>query len=117
MRFSMAWTSVSAPSAVCATEMPSWALRVACLSPEIWARRFWEMTRPAASSAARLMRNPEESFSRLLPIEVFVLDRLRQALKAATLLLIRMVVQSSVIGCGGAATLLVAVAGSGRVGR
>ncbi|MEZ5223222.1 MAG: hypothetical protein R2713_09995 [Ilumatobacteraceae bacterium] len=33
MRFSMVWTSFSAPSAVWTTEMPSWALRVAWRRP------------------------------------------------------------------------------------
>ncbi|CAB4603678.1 unannotated protein [freshwater metagenome] len=67
MRLSMVWTSLSAPSAVWRTEMPSWALRLAWRRPLVWARRFWLMTRPAASSAARLMRKPEESFSRFFP--------------------------------------------------
>ena len=77
MRLSMFWISLRAPSAVCTTEMPSWALRVACRSPETWARRPWLMTSPAASSAARLIRKPDDSFSRLLAIEAFVDDRLR----------------------------------------
>src|SRR3954449_10609950 len=43
--------------------MPSWALRCAWSRPLIWLRIFSEMPRPAASSAARLMRWPLESFS------------------------------------------------------
>ena len=56
-------TSLSVPSAVCATEMPSWALRVATLRPPTWLRSASLLTRPAASSAARLMRRPLDSFS------------------------------------------------------
>ncbi len=41
------------------------------------------MLRPAASSAARLMRKPEESFSRLLDIWLSVAERLRYAFIAA----------------------------------
>ena len=56
MRWSIEWTGVSAPSAVCTTEMPSWAFCVRLLRPETCLSRFWLMTRPDASSAARLMR-------------------------------------------------------------
>ena len=55
--------SFSAPSAVCTSEMPSCALRLAWAVPRIWARMPSEIARPAASSAARLMRRPEDSFS------------------------------------------------------
>ena len=44
-------------------------------------------SRPLGSSAARLMRSPEESFSMVLPISRSVLPRLRQALSAVMLLL------------------------------
>ena len=70
-------TSESAPSAVCTTEMPSWALRMATLVPPTWARRPSLIDRPAASSAARLMRKPEESFSRLFDICPSVTVRFR----------------------------------------
>src|SRR3954470_10972802 len=89
MRWRMLCVSVSAPSAVCTTEMPSWVLRTATLRPPICERRPSEMARPAASSAARLMRKPEESFSRDLLIWPSVTDRLRYALSAAMLLLTR----------------------------
>jgi hypothetical protein len=45
------------------------------------------MARPAASSAARLMRKPEESFSSDLFICPSVTDRLRYELSAAMLVL------------------------------
>ena len=77
MRCRMEWTSVSAPSAVCATEMPSWALRTATLRPPTCERRPSEIARPAASSAARLMRKPLDSFSSDLDIWPCVTDRLR----------------------------------------
>ena len=50
----------SAPSPVCASEMPSLALRVAWLRPRIWVVKRSEMPRPAASSLALLMRRPED---------------------------------------------------------
>src|SRR5215218_9821005 len=53
------------------------------------------MARPAASSAARLMRKPEESFSSDLLIWPSVTDRLRYALSAAMLLLTRRPMVSS----------------------
>src|SRR4051794_6626176 len=89
MRWRMLCVSVSAPSAVCTTEMPSWVLRTATFRPPICERRPSEMARPAASSAARLMRKPEESFSSDLLIWPSVTDRLRYALSAAMLLLTR----------------------------
>ena len=84
IRFNIVCTSLSAPSAVCTTEMPSSALRVACFSPLTWARSPCEITSPAASSAARLMRKPDDSFSKLLPSCRFVPARLREALFAIT---------------------------------
>lgn len=62
-RWRSAWTSVNAPSAVSTTEIPSWALRTPTFNPPIWERRPSLMARPAASSAARLIRNPLDSFS------------------------------------------------------
>src|SRR3954454_14224759 len=55
-RWSIAWTVLRAPSAVWTSETPSWMLRWFWPRPRIWARIFSEMARPAASSAARLMR-------------------------------------------------------------
>jgi hypothetical protein len=46
--------------------MPSWAFRWAWFRPVTWACSFWLMARPAASSAARVMRRPLDSFSTLL---------------------------------------------------
>ena len=77
MRCRIECTSESAPSAVCTTEMPSWALRMATLVPPTCERRPSLMERPAASSAARLIRKPEESFSRLLAICPSVTVRFR----------------------------------------
>src|SRR3954447_4811758 len=69
--------------------MPSWVLRAATLRPPICERRPSEMASPAASSAARLIRKPEDSFSSDLLICPSVTDRLRYALSAAMLLLTR----------------------------
>jgi hypothetical protein len=76
-RWSSEWTSPSAPSAVCTRLIPSWALRWATLNPPTFERRFSLMDSPAASSAARLIRYPEDSFSRDLDICVSVEVRLR----------------------------------------
>src|SRR5690554_209040 len=81
------------------TEMPSWALRAATLRPPICERRPSEIARPAASSAARLMRRPLDSFSNDFERSFCVLDRFRYALSAETLVLICIPMMfSSVIG-------------------
>src|SRR5215212_10614813 len=88
-RWSIAWVVWRAPSAVWTSETPSWALRWAWPRPRIWARIFSEMARPAASSAARLMRKPElrrSIDSVTLPLTAV---RLRWALNASTLFWIR----------------------------
>src|SRR2546423_8033728 len=69
--------SFRAPSAVCSMLMPSCAFCMATLKPPTWERSFSLIDRPAASSAARLMRKPEESFSRLLDMVLLVLLRWR----------------------------------------
>src|SRR5690606_25511992 len=53
----------------------------------------------AASSAARLMRRPDDSFSRVLAIEVLVVLRFRRAFSADTfvLMIMDMVVASSAV--------------------
>src|SRR4051812_28657425 len=51
-------TSLSAPSAVCASEIPSFALRIAWLMPRTCDVIELEIARPAASSLAELMRLP-----------------------------------------------------------
>src|SRR5436305_854844 len=58
MRCSMLLTSFSAPSAVCAIEMPSFELRMPCAMPLICAVIELLIARPAASSFAELMRLP-----------------------------------------------------------
>src|SRR5262245_59327470 len=68
--------------------MPSCALRTATFRPLTCERSFSEMTRPAASSAARLIRKPEESFSSDFDIAVSLTVRLRYELIAAMLVLI-----------------------------
>ncbi|MDT4833593.1 hypothetical protein FQZ97_672070 [compost metagenome] len=60
MRCSMSPTLPSAPSAVCASEMPSLALRAATFRPLTWAFMRSAMARPAASSLALLTRRPED---------------------------------------------------------
>src|SRR3954463_16093062 len=74
-RCRMLWTSSRLPSAVCTMDTPSWMLRCAWARPQIWLRIFSEMPRPAASSAALLMRRPDESLSIDLEIASDVADR------------------------------------------
>ena len=61
IRCSMSPILLRAPSAVCDSEMPSFALRAATVRPRTWAFMRSEMARPAASSFALLTRRPEES--------------------------------------------------------
>ena len=65
--------SCSAPSAVCDSEMPSLALRMAWARPRIWEVIWLEMARPAASSFALLMRKPEDRRSIEVCIELWVM--------------------------------------------
>ena len=58
IRCSMFATSASAPSAVCASEMPSFALRMPWAMPRVCEVMLVAMARPAASSFALLMRLP-----------------------------------------------------------
>ena len=49
------YTSFTAPSAVCISEIPSCAFAEALFKPRIWLLIFSEIESPAASSAARLI--------------------------------------------------------------
>ena len=84
-RWSIECTSASEPSAVCTIDTASCALRWAWSRPPIWARSFSLMARPAESSAARLIRKPEDSRSMDLDILSEVATRLRWALNASML--------------------------------
>src|SRR4051794_19100541 len=97
MRCSMLATSFSAPSAVWTTEMPSCALLTAWPMPPICALMFWLITRPDASSAAELIREPDESFCRLLETAESVADRLRYASNAVTLVLTRRLMRTELL--------------------
>jgi len=63
IRWSMLETSSIAPSAVCAMEIPSLALRIAAFKPRTWDSMRELMARPAASSLAELMREPVDKRS------------------------------------------------------
>ena len=89
MRCRIVSVSLRAPSAVWTTLMPSWALRAATCRPPICDWRPWLMDRPAASSAARLIRRPEDSFSSEPAMPLSVVDRLRYAFIAMMLELMR----------------------------
>src|SRR5262245_9407336 len=88
-RCRMLWTSSRLPSAVCTIDTPSWMLRCAWARPLIWPRIFSEMPRPAASSAALLMRRPEDRRSIDWASLSDVWARWRCAAIASTLLLMR----------------------------
>ena len=82
-------TVPSAPSAICATLMPSCELLTAWVMPLIWLVRPWLIDRPAASSAALLIRRPDESWVNASDSLAWFMFRLLYALSAATLVLIR----------------------------
>ena len=88
MRCSASVTVASAPSAVCASEMPSLALRIATLMPLICAFMRVAIARPAASSPAELTRRPEDR--RCIDVASDDCDvlRLRCAFSDSTLVLI-----------------------------
>ena len=54
-------TSPRAPSAVCTSEIPSCEFRIACESPRTCAFNLSEMLSPAASSAALVIRRPDDN--------------------------------------------------------
>src|SRR5690606_17109518 len=76
-----------APSAVCAREMPSLALRVATPRPLIWLVSRLEICRPAASSFALLMRKPVDRRWREVSRPLDEAPRLRWVFRDATLVL------------------------------
>ena len=85
-RCSMSFTPPRAPSATCTRLTPSSALREATFMPRIWVRISSLTARPAASSAARLMRRPDESRS-IVPLSLLlVAESCRWAFCASTLL-------------------------------
>src|SRR3954447_22339984 len=85
----MLWTVLRAPSAVWTSETPSWMLRWFCARPRIWPRIFSEMARPAASSAARLIRYPLDRRSIDCDTDSETWVRFRCALNASTLFWMR----------------------------
>lgn len=81
-------TSANAPSAVCASEIPSLALRTATFRPRICVLKRSEIARPAASSLALLMRSPDERRCNDVPSAFCELPRFRCAFSDSTLVLI-----------------------------
>src|SRR4029079_16044778 len=76
-----------APSAVCDSEMPSLALRIATFMPRTWEFMRSAMARPAASSLAELMRRPEDRRCMDVESEPCDVSRLRCALSEAMFVL------------------------------
>ena len=87
-------TSLSAPSAVCAMEMPSLALRMPWLMPRTCAVMLVAMARPAASSLAELMRLPVESRSMAVPRALLACDDALAAFIALMFVLITLISKS-----------------------
>src|SRR3984893_16305124 len=77
----------SAPPAVCASETASFALLTAWFTPLICAVKFELIARPAASSAALLMRKPEDKRCNACDNVAFELVKLRCALSESILVL------------------------------
>ena len=87
MRCRLLDTCESAPSAVCASEIPSLALRAAWFKPRICAVKRSEIARPAASSLALLIRKPEDKRCSEVDNAFCELFKLRCAVSDATLVL------------------------------
>ena len=75
------------PSAVWIREMASCEFATARPKPITCALKFSAMLNPAASSAARLIRYPEDSFSMDFPTARLLINRFLRALIAATFVL------------------------------
>src|SRR5690554_1871487 len=78
--------SCNAPSAVWAMEIPSLAFLTATFRPLIWLVRRLEICRPAASSLALLILEPEARRSREVDRLLVEVPRLRWAFREAMLL-------------------------------
>lgn len=78
----------NAPSAVCASEMPSLALRTAWFMPLTWVVIRSEIAKPAASSLALLMRSPLERRCIEVANEDWLMLRLRCAVNELMFVLI-----------------------------
>ena len=91
IRSSIFWIVLVAPSAICSTELACSAFFDACDRARVSARSLFAMPRPAASSAARLIRKPDDSFCIELATALFVSPRFRYAFRAEMLVLKRMV--------------------------
>ncbi|MNI44073.1 hypothetical protein D3C73_984250 [compost metagenome] len=77
MRCRLLPISDSEPSATWASEIPSLALRMATSVPRIWVPKRSEIARPAASSLALLMREPEDRRWMVVASELPLVLRLR----------------------------------------
>jgi len=92
MRWTIDSTAFRAPSAVWSMDTASWTLRPAWLGPRTWPRSFSLIARPAASSAARLMRRPLERRSTLFANAPAVMPSCRCAFIASMFVLIRVLI-------------------------
>jgi len=88
MLLTMLMDSCSAASAVCTMLIPSLPFLMAWPSPRAWDFKESAMDMPDASSAALLIRSPDESLSRELDRELSVEIMFLWELSAATLVLI-----------------------------
>ena len=86
----MRWIVCAAPSAIWSIALPCSAFEAACVSARLCVRSLLAIDRPAASSAARLIRSPELNFRMLLSTAMLLMKMLRDAVSAPTFVLIRM---------------------------
>ncbi len=98
MRCSMSPTLASAPSATCAIEMPSLALRMATFMPRTWAFMRSAIASPAASSLELLTRRPVDSRWIDVAISDCEADRLRCAFSEGRFVLITWDIRFSFAG-------------------
>ena len=79
MRCKISLDLPSAPSAVCASEIPSLELRIATFMPRICALIRSAIAKPAASSLALFTRRPEDKRAMVVASAFCELERLRCA--------------------------------------
>ena len=79
--------TLNEPSAVCTNDVASPAFRTAWFRPRAWKFNLLAMANPAASSAARFTRRPDESRSNDFCNWELLRPRLRWAVRLAMLVL------------------------------
>jgi hypothetical protein len=86
----MRWIVEADPSAICSIALPCSAFADATISERLWVRSLLAMDKPAASSAAREIRRPDDSFRIALSVDIVLTKAFFDEFSAPTLVLIRM---------------------------